>query len=228
MTRTFRPLPRRAMVALGCALLGLSLAAAEDMVALKLDLPAPTFVGTPKEAPAGTNIEKPSDRPRAPLMVPKDVTNLAAGKKFTCSDTHASAGQLEKLTDGKKDNSDENIVLLRKGRQYVQLDLGSPQEIFAIALWHAFDSPKVYREVIVQVADDAEFTKNVHTLFNNDLDNNAGLGAGTDRQYYETNEGKTIDTHGAKAQFVRLYSKGSTESALNEYTEVEVYGRPPK
>ena len=41
-------------------------------------------------------------------------------------------------------------------------------------------------------------------------------------------EGKLIDAKGARARFLRFYSKGSTESALNEYTEIEVYGRPAK
>jgi len=31
-----------------------------------------------------------------------------------------------------------------------------------------------------------------------------------------------------KLNSIRFYSKGSTESALNEYTEIEVYGRPAK
>jgi len=68
----------------------------------------------------------------------------------------------------------------------------------------------------------------VKTIFNNDQDNSSGLGVGTDREFFETHEGKLIDAKGVKAQFIRFYSKGSTESALNEYTEIEVYGRPAK
>ena len=37
------------------------------------------------------------------------------------------------------------------------MDLGSPQEIFAIVIWHAHNMPKVYHDVIVQVADDPDF-----------------------------------------------------------------------
>ena len=37
---------------------------------------------------------------------------------------------------------------------------------------------------VVQIADDPDFTANVHTLFNNDRDNSAGFGVGTDRQYF--------------------------------------------
>ena len=54
------------------------------------------------------------------------------------------------------------------------------------------------------------------------------MACGTDREYFETHEGRLINAKGVKARYLRFYSKGSTESALNEYTEIEVYGRPAK
>jgi len=81
---------------------------------------------------------------------------------------------------------------------------------------------------VAQVADDAQFTQNVRTLYNNDHKNLDKLGAGTDREYFESHEGKLIEGKGTVARYVRLYSDGSTVSRLNEYTEIEVYGRPPK
>jgi len=108
------------------------------------------------------------------------------------------------------------------------MDFGSPQEVFAVVLWHAHNSAKVYRDVIIQIADDQDFLQNVKTIFNNDQDNSSGLGVGTDREFFETHEGKLIDTKGVTARYMRFFSKGSTESALNEYTEIEVYGRPAK
>ena len=79
--------------------------------------------------------------------------------------------------------------------------------------------------MIVQVADDPDFKQNARTLFNNDSKNTSGLGSGADREYFESYEGKLINAKGVKARYIRFYSKGSTESALNEYTEIEVYGR---
>ena len=200
----------------------------EALVPLKLKLPAPAFVGTPQNIAVGSDVEPMSKQPRPPLMVPNDVKNLAPGSQITCSDTNAVSSTLAKITDGDKQAIDTSVVLLRKGSQYVQFDLGSPDELFAIVIWHAHDSPKVYHDVIVQVADDAGFTQNVRTLFNNDRDNSSGRGIGTDREYFDTNEGKLVDPKGTLARHVRVYSRGSTESALNEYTEVEIYGRPPK
>ena len=162
------------------------------------------------------------------MQIPADAHNIAPGKKITCSDKNATRADLAKITDGNKEADEDSIVQLNKGLQWVQFDLGGNQEIYAVVIWHAHDKAKIYRSVIVQVADDEDFTQNVRTLFNNDRDNSAGLGAGKDRQYFETFRGKTIDAKGARARYVRLYSNGSTESRLNEYTEVEIYGRPAK
>jgi hypothetical protein len=201
---------------------------ADELVPLIIKLPAPAFVGTPSDAPLDTTVEKPTGLPRPPLMVPPGVSNVALHKTVTTSDTNQLAENLVKITDGNKEAGEESVVLLHKGPQWVQVDLGSPYEIYAIVVWHGHDEPKVYHAVVAQVADDAPFTQNVRTLFSNDQKNLDKLGAGTSREYFETNEGKLIEGKGTVARFVRLYSDGSTVSRLNEYTEIEVYGRPPK
>ncbi len=201
---------------------------AEDLVPLVIKLPAPAFVGTPSDAPLDTTVEKPTGQPRPPLMVPPGVNNVSLHKTVTTSDTNQLPESLVKITDGDKEAGEQSVVLLHKGPQWVQVDLGGVYEIYAIVVWHGHDEPKVYHAVVAQVADDAAFTQNVRTLFNNDQKNLDKLGAGTNREYFETNEGKLIEANGAAARFVRLYSDGSTVSRLNEYTEVEVYGRAPK
>ncbi|HEV2394078.1 MAG TPA: hypothetical protein VG146_17130 [Verrucomicrobiae bacterium] len=200
--------------------------AGSGLVPLIIRLPAPAFKGTPKDIQLSSYVEPLSDKPRPPLMVPPGLKNIAPTAKITCSDKNAPSDALAKITDGDKEASEESIIYLRKGTQWVQMDFGSPQEIFAVVIWHAHNSAKVYHDVIVQVADDQDFIQNVRTLFNNDQDNSSGLGVGTDREFFETNEGKLINTKGVKARYMRFYSRGSTESALNEYTEIEVYGRP--
>jgi hypothetical protein len=199
-----------------------------DKVPLNIKLPAPAFKGTPKDIQLSTYVEPLSDKPRPPMMVPAGLKNIAPGCKITCSDKNATAEALAKVTDGDKEASEQSIIYLRKGTQWIQMDFGSPQEIFAVVIWHAHNSAKVYHDVIVQIADDQDFLQNVKTIFNNDQDNTSGLGVGTDREFFETHEGKLIDTKGVTARYIRFYSKGSTESALNEYTEIEVYGRPAK
>jgi hypothetical protein len=196
------------------------------LVPLNIKLPAPAFIGTPSDLPVGSTVEKPTGKPRPLLMVPAGIANIALGKRVTSSSTNVDAAELQKLTDGDKESRESSLVLLRKGPQWVQIDLGQPQDIFAIVFWHNHDAPKVYHGVVVEVADDPGFKNNVQVLFNNDNANLDGLGVGTGREYFETNEGKLVDTKGVKGRYVRLYSDGSTESRLNEYLEVEVYGRP--
>jgi hypothetical protein len=200
---------------------------APDLAPLILKLPAAKDAGTPKTIPAGSTVDI-SAKPPPPLLIPKDAVNVAPGKKIACSDKNATADDLAKLTDGDKEAEESSILLLHKGLQWVQFDLGAPHETYAIVVWHAFDTPKIYRSVIVQVADDADFTDKVRTLFNNDRENSAGLGMGADRQYFESNRGKIIDARGERARFVRLYSNGNSDSRMNEYTEVEIYARPAK
>ena|SRR5437870_4442370 len=221
----------------GLLLLSISCGQAEDkaksdsgsssspLVPLEVKLPSPAFKGTPKDMQLGPNVEPLSDKPRPPFLVPPGLKNIAPGAKLTSSDKNATATVLEKITDGDKEPSDQSIIFLRKGPQWVQMDFGSPQEIFAILIWHAHNTPKVYHDVIVQASDDPDFSGKVETLFNNDVENTAGRGVGSNREYFETYEGKLIDAKGAKARYFRFYSKGSTESVLNEYTEIEVYGR---
>jgi hypothetical protein len=200
----------------------------DDRVELKLDLPRPLFVGTPKNLPPGTTVEKPTGKPRPPLMVPKGVELLSLKKPVKMSDDNPIVGKAEMITDGVKEGGDGNWVELGPGLQWVQVDLQRSSEIYAIVLWHYHAEPRVYRDVVVQLADDPDFIENVRTVFNNDQDNSAGLGVGKDNEYFEMAEGKLIEVKGDKARYVRCYSKGSTADEQNHYIEVEVHGRAAK
>jgi hypothetical protein len=207
-------------------LAGLGTIQAADLAPLPLKLPALAFTGTPADIPLGEHIEKPSDKPRPPFMAPKGVENVALKKKVSSSDKSPITGALELVTDGDKESNDNSFVELHRKTQWVQVDLEKNYAIAAVVLWHAHNTFQVYHDVIVQAADDADFTQNVRTVYNNDYDNSSGLGIGTDKEYFENYEGRLMDAKGVKAQYLRLYSKGSTYSALNRYTEVEVWGLP--
>ncbi len=202
-------------------------APAGDLVPLELKLPKPVFVGTPKNIKSD-NLEKPSGKPREALMVPKDVVNLSKGKEVTVSDEEPTIGEIEQLTDSDKEAAEGSYVEFGPGVQWAQIDLGQNSELSAILLWHFHQQPRVYRDVVVKVADDADFVSNVQTIYNNDHDNSAKLGIGQDKEYIETNEGRLIDAKGAKGRYVRLYSNGNTSNDMNHYTEIEVYGKPLK
>jgi hypothetical protein len=202
-------------------------AAAGKLVPIPIQLPKAMFEGTPQNLTV-PNLQKPLGRPRDPFLAPAGVTNVAKGKKVTSSDSEPVIGELEQVTDADKKGADGSFVELGPGVQHVTIDLGAPHEVFAILFWHFHKAARVYFDVVVQVADDPGFTKNVRTLFNNDHDNTSKLGAGTDMNYVETAEGKLVDAKGSRARYVRLYSRGNNANELNHYVEVEVFGRPAK
>lgn len=200
--------------------------AQEQLVPLVLELPPPAFRGIPRDLRLGSNVEPLSKEPRPPMIVPANVVNLAPYAQLSSSDRNAGPEILARIVDGDKGASEQSIIFLRKGTQWIQMDFGKLQEIFAVVIWHAHNSAKVYHGVAAGVADDPDFRHNVRTLFNNDRESSSGLGRGSNREYVESYEGKLINGKGVKARYLRFYSRGSTESALNEYTEIEVYGRP--
>jgi hypothetical protein len=192
-------------------------ALAEDKVPLKTDLPKPLFVGTP--VPINVPNLEPELKERPEFLIPVGVTNLAAGKKVTASDSDPVVGTLDLVTDGDKAGDEGSWVELSPGKQWVQIDLGNPAEISAVIIWHFHSQKRVYKDVVVQVSDDPTFAKGVTTIFDNSS-------AGTDRPYIDTYLGKLIDAKGAKGRYVRLYSNGNTTNHMNHYIEVEVWGKP--
>jgi len=195
---------------------------AQDKVPLNLELPAPTLKGTPEQLPTGPNIEANSDKAPAALMIASGAKNVALGKTVTSS-VKPFTGELSQIADGKKEAFDYDTVEMKKGAQWVQIDLGAEFNIQAIAIWHDHRYIQVMHDVIVQVSDDPEFKTGVTTIFNNDTDNSSGLGVGTDREYFERHFGRVVDGKNTKARYVRGYTKGSHLSALNCWQEIEVY-----
>jgi len=200
-------------------------ALADDKVPLKTDLPKPLFVGTPVQINV-PNLEPAQKGKRPDFLVPAGTVNLALGKKVTASDSDPVVGTLDLVTDGDKEGDEGSWVELGPGKQWVQIDLAKESDISAVLVWHFHSQARVYFDVVVQVSDDPAFSKDVTTIFNADNSNELGLGAGTDRPYIETYEGKLIDAKGVKGRYVRLYSKGNTTNKMNHYIEVEVFGKP--
>lgn len=224
-----------AMLFLSAFLLAIALPAA-DVAPLSVSLPKPVLRSTPIDydsLPRGPHIDSSSldmylayySHGRLPsVLAPRGVTNIALRKSVSSSVDKIYNGTLAQITDGKKEAYDENLVEMRKGLQWVQIDLGSPSTIYAIALWHEYFWPSLYRDVIIQLSNDADFQKDVRTVFNNDFDNSSGLGAGQDKEYFETHMGKLLEVKGEVARYARFYSNGSDMSKYNCYVEIEIFG----
>ncbi len=198
-------------------------AGSKDKVLLKLELPKPMFIGTPKNI-RSSNLERITGKKRGPFYVPEGTELLSLDKPVIASDMEPIIGEVEFVTDGEKSGEDGYFVEFGPGIQYVQIDLEDTYSLHAILLWHFHSQARVYRDVIIQVSDDADFLTDVKTIYNNDHDNSSGLGIGKNKEYIEVSEGRLIDPKGEKARYIRLYSKGNTSNDMNHYVEVEVYG----
>lgn len=194
---------------------------------LKLQLPKPMFIGTPRNI-TSPNLEKITGKPRGAFFVPKGTKLVSLNRPVTSSDMQPVIGELGFVTDGEKSGEDGYFVELGPEKQWVQVNLKAPYNLYAILVWHYHSQARVYRDVIVQVSEDKDFVIGVTTIFNNDHDNSSGLGVGKDKEYIETYEGKLVEPRGIKARYLRLWSNGNTANDMNHYVEVEVYGTPAK
>ncbi len=199
----------------------------QEKEVLKLELPKPMFVGTPKDIRT-PNLERPTGAKRGPFYVPAGTALISQGQSVTSSDMMPIIGELDFVTDGEKSGEEGYFVELGPGLQWVQIDLGDVYQLEAVVVWHFHNQARVYRDVVVQVSNDPDFITDVQTVYNNDHDNSAGLGVGREKEYIETYEGRIIDPAGAEGRYVRLYSSGNTSNDMNHYVEVEVYGLPVK
>ena len=200
----------------------------EKLVPLQIKLPKAMFEGTPKNIKPAPTLEKYVDKPRKPFLAPEGVVSISLKKPVKSSDMEPIIGDLDLVTDGDKEGTDGSYVELGPGLQWVQIDLKGAFEIYALAVWHYHGEGRVFHDVVIQVADDADFIENVKTIYNNDFDNSSGLGIGKDLEYIEDYRGRLIDAKGVKAKYIRLYSKGNTSNDQNHYIEVEAFGKPAK
>lgn len=196
---------------------------ATELIEFSPEFPPPSFFGTPVDIRL-PNLE-PARAPRLTFTAPAAVHLISHNATVTSSDPKPLLGELGMITDGLKTGDDAHFVELAAGPQWVQIDLGKPQEIFAVTLWHYHRKMRAYRDVVIEISPEESFSSGAVTIYNNDHDNSLGFGAGQDLAYIETHHGRIIDVDGIRARYIRLHSNGNTTDELNHYTEVEVYGR---
>ncbi len=191
-------------------------------VPLTTEFPPELIEGTPKPINVPNLVQAPSKPPE--FLVPEGTVLLSKGKTVTGSDDAPIIGDLEYITDGDKEAGEGYFVELLDGLQWVQIDLEKPSTLSAIVVWHFHSQKRAYNDVIIQVSDDPEF-KTSTTIYNNDYDESAKMGKGTDRPYVESRFGLIADAKNTKGRYVRLYSNGNTSNEMNHYIEVEVFGK---
>lgn len=208
------------------ALATVPMAQSADTILLTTKIPPEKIEGTPIE------IKIPNLKPaalKAPqIQVPAGTVLLSKGKPVTASDDFPILGELRYITDGEKEAGEGYFLELANGLQWVQIDLEQEAAIQALWVWHYHSQRRAYHDVVIQISNHPTFATGVTTVFNNDFDNSASLGTGSDAPYIETQYGLLVPVAGVKGRYVRLYSKGNTSNDMNHYIEVEVFGTPAK
>lgn len=147
-----------------------------------------------------------------------NTDNVAEGKGVTSSIYISNSAV---ITD--TDKASYNLAGVGEGLQWVQIDLGQSYNINTVKQWHYFGDGRQYHDVIIRVSNDSGFSSGVTTVFNNDANNTAGFGNGTDAEYAESSSGKTVTFNTVNARYIRLYVNGNTVNPYNHFVEVEVY-----
>lgn len=166
-------------------------------------------------------------------------TNVALGHAtVTANGLVKNALSLAKLVDGDRQASNYLLIDATAGPKWVQLDLGESFDVTRVNVLNDFNpsEPRTGRDIIVQLSNDPSFANGVTTVFNNDTDNTAGQGAGTDASYLEPTDGsgKTVTLSSpVNARYVRSWANGHVRSSnnsvqtVNTPVEVEVYAAVP-
>ncbi len=197
-------------------------------ITIKPNMPKPLFAGTPVTDPnPPPNLEKPGN-PITEATAPEGTVLLSKGKPVTSSDTaplpSGDAESLKLITDGELQGDDGYFADLLPGKQWIQVDLGDSKTVHLIWLWHFHKQAVMYKDVIVTIGEKEDGSDGV-IVFNNDYDNTAGMGAGKDVSYIETNNGRSIPVSGVKGRYVRFWSNGRNIDDTNQYIEVEIHGK---
>lgn len=176
----------------------------------------------------------------APVAAASVEVNVARGiTDVTTNGIAARNGKrLSVVTDGDRSTSEYALIATDSVAKYIQLNLGEPHLITKVNILNDYnpDAPRAGKDLIVQLSNDPAFGTGVTTIYNNDADNSAGLGAGSDAEYVEpsTGAGLTV-TPGSpvSAHYVRYWANGHTRTgtsiynAMNTPVEVEVYAQLP-
>lgn len=164
----------------------------------------------------------PAVTPTAPLQGYGNVASGLPASRISFDSPVGNPGRItDDIVDGPFANQDA------AGPHWVQLDLKQPYRLTKINVRHMVTDvdPRRYYDVIIQLSNDPSFATST-TVFNNDTDNTAGQGAGTDALYWETAGGENFTFAATAARYVRLWANGNTKNTSQHYVEVQVYGSP--
>ena len=167
----------------------------QKLVPLEIKLPRALFIDGPVDIRVA-RLKRPPRIPEAPFLVPVGTKNVTLGKAVTARVEEPIVGSLDLITDGDKEGRDDTHVELAPKVQHVTIDLQGEYEIYGLRVRHYYRDLSIYFDVIIQISNDPDFITGVQTIFNNDMDNSAGMGVGADMHYDDTSWGELFDAKG--------------------------------
>ncbi len=112
---------------------------------------------------------------------------------------------------------------LGSGPVYIVIDLGQNYQLGELRFWHYYADGRTYHDVIAQLSQYSNFSS-LTTVFNNDTNNSAGQGTGSNSEYAESSAGKDVAlSTPVTARYLRLWTNGSTVNAFNHCVEVQAF-----
>jgi hypothetical protein len=143
------------------------------------------------------------------------ATNLELGKPVTASFSEPAAGRLDLVTDGKLDG---HLGCGAEDGHWVQVDLGSVEEIGLLRIWHYWRDARVYRGNRVAVSATGEFAGEETIVFDSQ----------TDGMYPETEGGQVFNLKPVRARYIRNWLVDNTNNPSCQWVEIEVYAPLPE
>ena len=166
------------------------------------------------------------------------VTNLAY-KKTNLTARYADGSSmsavntqrpLSMVVDGIKTTSDNYADMGSDSDQagvtsaYFQVDLEDVYAISDVALYRYWKDGRSYTNSVIAISKTEDFS-DAYVVYNSDVNNIHGFGAGTDAAYEETSAGKSWSFDETLGRYVRVYMSGSTSGNTMHIVELEVYGK---
>lgn len=163
-----------------------------------------------------------------------DPENLALNKnvaaKNTRDDSDANVNNdrpTAMAVDGVSNNSGGNYCDFGSDgddtSRYLQIDLGKVCMLDKVKLYRYWLDDRTYDGTVIAISATSDFA-DATVIYNSDVANVHGFGAGTDATYPETEEGLTVDAEYAQGRYLRLYMAGSDKGTTNHVCEIEAWG----
>ncbi len=107
--------------------------------------------------------------------------------------------------------------------RYIEIDLGDCYDLSRLNMFRYYKDSRMYGATVILLSETIDFQQPV-MIYNSDTRNVHGFGAGNDRKYIETYNGKEIVFDTTSAQYIRVYVYGRDGATTDHFVELEVYG----